>query len=178
MLESLISRKYEMVVLGLSFSFRVSLEEPFRKISIHPIPVNMKENVSQTKLQEISARNVALKNASTLAWQQIVSNLLPLLHIQGVLTGEKVGSRKSTRQERKQERRWTEGEQPAFSGTLTPSHGWAVSTLPSPSTPDSEGIEVMGEGQRLNCPQHACGTVSSTLSAQRLQMRGLVLPPR
>lgn len=46
MLESLISRKYEVVVLGLSFSCRVSLEEPFRKISIHPIPVNMKENVS------------------------------------------------------------------------------------------------------------------------------------
>lgn len=172
MLESFISRKYETVVLGLSFSHRVSLEEPFRKISIHPMPVNMKENVSQTKSPEISARNVALKNASTLAWQQIVSNLLPLLHSQRVLTGGKIGSRRWTRQGGKREPMWTRRGHPAFPGTLPASHGWAISILPSPS-PASQDIQTTGEGQRLNCPPRACRMVSNILFARRLQMRGL-----
>lgn len=65
------------------------------------------------------------------------------------------------------------GKHPALSGTLTPIHGWSVSIRPSPSAPDSRGIQMMAEGQRSNCPRHACRTGSHTPFAQRLQTRVL-----
>lgn len=80
-----------------------------------------------------------------LAWQQIVSNL-PLLYIQGVLIGERFGSRRSAKQKIKQEPRWTEGRHLAFPQSLLGGFHLA----PHLSAPHSPGLQLMGEGKRLN----------------------------
>ena len=82
------------------------------------------------------------------------------------MTGEKGGSRTTTRQERKQECLWTAGKHPALSGTLTPIQGWLDSIQPSPSAPDSRGIRMTAEGQRLTCLCHACRAGSHTPFAE------------
>lgn len=81
-----------------------------------------------------------------LAWQQIVSNLPPLFHIQEVLIGERFGSRRSTRQKRRQEPMWTERRHLALPQTP---HSQALlrgfQPTPSLSTPKSQTDHLGGE---------------------------------